>query len=78
MALEHQRLLDIADAAATGRDRPPDHPPFARPIQPPPTQSVRDPQGPNPAPPVGVPASAEDAVLVDAALRTESAVSNPN
>eukprot|EP00965_Chrysotila_dentata_P054534 1809460-Pleurochrysis_carterae.AAC.1 len=78
MALEHQRLLDIADAAAAGRARPPDHPPFARPIQPPLTPSAHGLEGPNPAPPTSVPTSAEGAALVDAALRAESAVSDPN
>eukprot|EP00965_Chrysotila_dentata_P051900 1722975-Pleurochrysis_carterae.AAC.1 len=78
MALEHQRLLDIANASATGRARPPDHPPFVRPIQHPPPPSLHNPEGPNPAPPARVPTSAEDAALVDAALRTASAVSDPN
>eukprot|EP00965_Chrysotila_dentata_P077371 2554271-Pleurochrysis_carterae.AAC.1 len=32
MLLEHQRLCDIADAAAAGLPRPPDHPPFAIPL----------------------------------------------
>eukprot|EP00965_Chrysotila_dentata_P054533 1809459-Pleurochrysis_carterae.AAC.1 len=51
MALEHQRLLDVADAAAAGRARPPDHPPFARPIQPPLTPISPRPGRPESRPP---------------------------
>eukprot|EP00965_Chrysotila_dentata_P084500 2789854-Pleurochrysis_carterae.AAC.1 len=32
MLLEHQRLCNIANAAAAGLPRPPDHPPFAIPL----------------------------------------------
>eukprot|EP00965_Chrysotila_dentata_P033605 1118973-Pleurochrysis_carterae.AAC.1 len=47
MALEYQRLLDIVDAAAAGRARPPDHPPFARPIPVSLAPSAHGPEGPN-------------------------------
>eukprot|EP00965_Chrysotila_dentata_P140157 4633351-Pleurochrysis_carterae.AAC.1 len=51
MALEHQRLLDIADVAAAGQAQPPGHPPFARPIPVPLALSAHGLKGPNSAPP---------------------------
>eukprot|EP00965_Chrysotila_dentata_P184751 6099150-Pleurochrysis_carterae.AAC.1 len=60
MLLEHQRLCDIADAAAEGRPLPPDHPSFAIPRE-------------SFAGSVAYPSLTAHAALVDAGTRAESA-----